>query len=147
MTDDEKSSPGKLFVDAFIDKNLVKFDECRTHYRGMTPDQLVDELGFLLSKPVMSIPFAFSGNRYYAFFSSLVECTANSRDLTRDQRTRLVNMAIDVRSYLRGRTTEDKRQKLDDALSCNLEVSLLKNMFGLGSGRPTMASGNSLSGE
>jgi hypothetical protein len=26
-------------------------------------------------------------------------------------------------------------------------LSLLKNMFGLGSGRPTMASGNSLSGE
>jgi hypothetical protein len=28
-----------------------------------------------------------------------------------------------------------------------LALSLLKNMFGLGSGRPTMASGNSLSGE
>jgi hypothetical protein len=33
------------------------------------------------------------------------------------------------------------------AVMATLPVSLLKNMFGLGSGRPTMASGNSLSGE
>src|SRR5580693_3441558 len=103
MSGDEEPSVGKLFSEAFVDKNLVEFVECRTQYEAMTPDQLVDELGFLFSKPVMSIPFGFTNDRYYAFFTGLVHCATNYRNLGRDDRARLVNMAIDVQGYIRAR--------------------------------------------
>jgi hypothetical protein len=121
VADDGEPSPGKLFIDAFLEKNLVSFDKCRTHYERMTPDELVFETSFLFSKPTMSIPFAFTFDRYCAFFDSLVRCAASFRDLTRDQRTLLVNMAIDVRDYVRSRAREDQRQKLDDWLNATLD--------------------------
>jgi hypothetical protein len=129
VTDDDEPSPGRLFIDAFLDKNLVGFDECRTYYEGMTPDELVDELGFLFSKPAMAIRFDFSGNRYYAFLVSLVQCAASCRDLRDNQRSKLINMAIDVRDYVRDRTAEDKRKTLDNALSATLDYIRLYELY------------------
>lgn len=120
MADEDEFSPGRLFIEAFLDKNLVGFDECRTHYEGMTPDELANELAFLFSKPVTAIAFDFSGSRYYAFLVALVQCAASFRDLTNDQRSKLVNMAIDARDYVRSRTEEGKRKALEEAISTTL---------------------------
>jgi hypothetical protein len=42
-------------------------------------------------------------NRYRAYFVCLVQCAAGYRELTDSQRSKLVNMAIDVRDHVRGR--------------------------------------------
>ena len=113
----DEPSPGRLFIDDFLDKNLVEFDECSAHYESMTPVELVDEMTFLFGRQTLAIRFELSSKRYYAFLDSLVHCAANNRDLTNHQRSQLVNMAIDVRAYVRNRTAEDWREAFDKALS------------------------------
>ena len=117
----DEPSPGRLFIDDFLDKNLVEFDECSAHYESMTPVELVDEMTFLFGRQTLAIRFELSSKRYYAFLDSLVHCAANNRDLTNHQRSQLVNMAIDVRAYVRNRTAEDWREAFDKALSASLD--------------------------
>jgi hypothetical protein len=114
-------SLGRFFIDEFLDKELVDFDDCRSHYETMTPDDLMTEMGFLFSAETLAVPFAFSANRYYAFLVCLIACAGNSRDLSDYRRVQLVNLAIDIHQYVRGRTDEDQREAFDRAFSVGLD--------------------------
>lgn len=121
VTDGDAPSPGRLFREAFLDKNLVTFEECSTHYESMTPDELMNEMAFLFSSQVRAVPFGFSSGRYNAFLVSLIDCAASRRELDNRQRSKLVNIAIDIREYLHNRTAEDKRDALDKAFGATVE--------------------------
>jgi hypothetical protein len=58
-----------------------------------------------------------------------MERAASYRKLTDDQRSKLVNMAIDVRDYVRRRTEEGKRKTLDEAISATLRRIRLYDLY------------------
>jgi hypothetical protein len=58
-----------------------------------------------------------------------MECAASYRKLTDDQRSKLVNMAIDVRDYVRSRTGEGKQKALDEAISATLHRIRLYDLY------------------
>jgi hypothetical protein len=117
MSNSTRSPVSQHFEDEFSKKNLVGYEECGAHYEHMTPDQLVEELGFLLDPRTTAIPFGFSGQRYYAFWHAFAVTVANYRLLTCLERSRLVNTLIDFKDYILARTADDSREKLQTALA------------------------------
>ena len=122
-------SPLELYMEEFVKRNLVSFDECRNFYEKMLPDELVREVDFLLAERTLLIPFKFTNKRYYAFFVSLVHCAANFRNLPDRQRTLLVDLAINLRQIMRKLTAVDQRGAFDKALAVTFDAVRRFDLF------------------
>ena len=118
----DTAESGGLFRSAFLEKGLVTFAECADHYGSFDTDELLAEMRLLFSAPMLAIPFAVSGTRYFALVDALIRRTADEPALADEQRARLVNICIDICAYVRNRTAERRREAYDLTLATTLDA-------------------------
>lgn len=105
----------------FLDKHLVTFEQCAFAYATLGLDQLLTETAFLISPAMRAVPFASSGRRYYALMDALVRRVGDVQPLVDRERSRLVNMCIDVVEYVRRQTPASSRDDFERALAATLD--------------------------
>lgn len=118
------TTAGQLFVDEFVQKEMVDFDQCTKRYEKMTQKELVAEMDFLMDRPdVAVISFELTRARYIALLIATIKIAGNWRHMPDNQRSDLVNLIVGLQSYIRGRLPEELRLKFDQDLSaqCDLE--------------------------
>lgn len=111
-----------LFRTSFLEKGLVTFAECVTHYNSFGADDLLTEMRLLLTPPMLAVPFGVSSARYYALMDALIQCAGNNRDLGEAQRAKLVGICTDICVFLRDRTPEARMEAFDTAVATALEA-------------------------
>ena len=111
-----------LFQTEFLAKDLVTFDQCFAFYSRLEFSDLLAEMKLLFSPAILDIPFSQSGRRYYAFMNVLIRCAADSREVDSAQRSKLVNICIDVCEYLKRRTPDQSKASFHQALAFTLDT-------------------------
>ena len=119
---DRSSANGGLFRTSFLEKGLVTFAECLTHYTSFGADDLLGEMRLLLTPPMLAVPFGVSSARYYALMDALIQCAGNNRDLGDAQRAKLVGICTDICVFLRDRTPNTRREGFETALATAFET-------------------------
>ena len=120
MTHTETGWQG-TFQAEFITKQLVTFEQCAFAYAAMGVDELLAEMALLISPPLRAVPFASSGRRYYALMDALVRRVGDAQGLADHERSRLVNVCIDLVEYVRRQTPAGSRGDFERALAATLD--------------------------
>lgn len=111
------SEASDIFMDEFLAKHLVNYDECNLHYSRLSIQQLMDELKFFSSDTVKAIPFEYSGARHHAFIDVVINCAANYRGLSDRHRSLLVStLILPFIDYALERTVPKNREQLKTAI-------------------------------
>lgn len=117
----EGRTAGRIFVEEFIAKNLAAFDECREHYRQMSPAQLISELEFMYTEEVFQISFSLTSERHFALLNALTEAAGNFRGISDKQRAALVSLALIFRDYVKERLPQEKQLFLEKAFASSID--------------------------
>lgn len=116
------TTPGQLFIDEFMEKGMVDFDQCAKRYQKMNQEELMAEMNFLMDRSdIAAIPFELTRARYIAFLIAMIKIAGNYRHIPDDQRSDLINLIISIESYVKSRIPADMRLNFDHDLSAQYD--------------------------